>query len=329
MRLLDRKTITQNINAERKADIDEGIKLARKVDALRETLQKEEQNALKYKSATLDEIQKQIEEKMKNRDYLKKENLEREVAKLEEKREKLLIPLDKEYAKLEERTEGIKKLETEVNLMKEKEEKITKEIEKKLKNIEKDEKILNEKLSTVEKRLTESEAIQEEAKKIHDKKVQEERDIMTLEAKRAKLVEPLDKEWENLKTQKIEVDIEKKNVRKLNEDLEMLKIKAEEKLENAEEEEKNATDLRLLAQEEAERATGLFMQVENTLTELKEKEIEIDTKIKEEKALISASMVNIDIKQKELLEKEEEITKEKIRLADMRATLEHELAKHK
>lgn len=60
MKLLDKKTISQQRSNERKMEIDEGIKLAKKIDTLRETASKEEQNLANFRQASLDVIHTEI-----------------------------------------------------------------------------------------------------------------------------------------------------------------------------------------------------------------------------------------------------------------------------
>lgn len=97
MKLANPRTIQTNINEERRVDIDNGIKLARKVDTLRETIQKEEQKLELFKTSTVKIVQEEIDLKIKE-----KEKLEKDIISLDEKRKDLLKPLDEEWDKVNE-----------------------------------------------------------------------------------------------------------------------------------------------------------------------------------------------------------------------------------
>lgn len=96
MRLLPKKEIDSQKAQERKAEIDEGVKLARRVDSLRELQATEEANLTKFRQASLAQLQMEIKPLEEQRD-----GLLREVTSLEERRAIALIPLDAEWQKLD------------------------------------------------------------------------------------------------------------------------------------------------------------------------------------------------------------------------------------
>lgn len=103
MRLLTKSEITRQKSVERKTEIDEGVKLARRIDEMRETLAKEEANLAKYRSETAPMV-------MKETDVLieKRTTLQKDIAELKKKRRELMQPLDAEWKKVKD---GQKELE--------------------------------------------------------------------------------------------------------------------------------------------------------------------------------------------------------------------------
>lgn len=88
-RLLDKRTVNAEVAIQKKRAIDEGLNLAKKVDALRETKQEEEGRLETFRTQTIARVQKEIDAKILERDNLKRENL-----KLNEERIKLHAPID-------------------------------------------------------------------------------------------------------------------------------------------------------------------------------------------------------------------------------------------
>ena len=96
MRLMP-KTGVEKANAEAKRkEIDEGVKLAKRIDGLRETLADEEQSLEKFRVATLENIKAETAPLEEKRDSLKKE-----VGELERTRAELLLPLDEAWEEVE------------------------------------------------------------------------------------------------------------------------------------------------------------------------------------------------------------------------------------
>lgn len=98
MKLLTKQQINTTYQDTRRKEIEEGVKLAKKVDTLRETLSSLEAQH----KAFLAGMSRELEEKTKS----KQQHialLESEVKKLEERKKTALEPLDKEWQKLEEK----------------------------------------------------------------------------------------------------------------------------------------------------------------------------------------------------------------------------------
>lgn len=96
MKLLEKQQVNTQKAKERKLEIDEGAKLAKKIDILRETFSKEQTNLLKFRDESLENIRKEIELGIE-----KKNQLYREITEAEERKKTLLLPLDKEFDQIE------------------------------------------------------------------------------------------------------------------------------------------------------------------------------------------------------------------------------------
>lgn len=108
MKLLKKSVLTQELNTQRKTQIDEGVHLATKIDALRKSLNELEvqhQNFIETKQTELDNIFKSLEREIKEKQL--------EIKTLEERRKQLLKPLDEEHEKLDQREIGIQTKEKE------------------------------------------------------------------------------------------------------------------------------------------------------------------------------------------------------------------------
>lgn len=92
MKLLDKYQINTLKATERKKEIDEGLKLAKKVDALRELTAKEQANIEKFREQTLKEVKNEITDLISQRGVL-----DTDVKRLQEERQRLLVPLTNEW----------------------------------------------------------------------------------------------------------------------------------------------------------------------------------------------------------------------------------------
>lgn len=102
MRLLPKSEIAQRKADARKTEIDEGMRLARRVDALRETLANEEVSLAKFRNETVAMIHNEIKTERE-----KLTLIQAEVATLTVKREELLVPLDKEWQEVKKHKEEL------------------------------------------------------------------------------------------------------------------------------------------------------------------------------------------------------------------------------
>lgn len=96
MKLLKKSTVQNDVAEQRKNQVDEGLALAKKIDALRQTLLQEETNLALFRAGTIGSVNQEIETISR-----KKEILEDEVRDLDERRRIATLPLDKEWKDLE------------------------------------------------------------------------------------------------------------------------------------------------------------------------------------------------------------------------------------
>ncbi len=89
---------------ERKREVDEGLSLARKVDALRETKADEERKLLEYRAGMIAKVQAEIDAYISERDSLRREN-----ENLIETRKELIKPLDEEWKEINLERENLAK----------------------------------------------------------------------------------------------------------------------------------------------------------------------------------------------------------------------------
>lgn len=115
MKLLDKQTIVTLKSGERKKEIEEGVKLARKVDLLRETSAKEEINLSKFRIEALKKVQSDIDVLINEKNVLQSI-----VATLQLERKALLIPLDKEWDRVKKEKIEIEERERVVEKVNEK-----------------------------------------------------------------------------------------------------------------------------------------------------------------------------------------------------------------
>ncbi len=93
MRLLSKEEVVTQKASERKREIDEGAKLARKVDALREESASEETRLAKFRAENLKKIGDEVSALIVERD-----RVSTDIEKARAEREELRKPLDQEWA---------------------------------------------------------------------------------------------------------------------------------------------------------------------------------------------------------------------------------------
>lgn len=98
MKLLSKNEISIAKAKDRNLESQEGLKLAKRVDSLRETVSQEEASLQKFRNKTISQITNEISSEINKRDALKDE-----VSDLEQRRIAALIPLNKELEMIKQR----------------------------------------------------------------------------------------------------------------------------------------------------------------------------------------------------------------------------------
>ena len=106
MRLLDKKTINTKLQTEKKQQIDEGVFIAKKIDALRENLAILEKQQADFIDGSKHELGKAIGGLIRQ-----KEKLERDIKAQKEVKKKLQEPLDKEWTECHNKRVQLEKWE--------------------------------------------------------------------------------------------------------------------------------------------------------------------------------------------------------------------------
>lgn len=183
MRLLDKNTIVQQKSLERKLEIDEGIKLANKVDTLRRVSAEEEKKLNTFREESLRKIREDIVPLAE-----KKVSLENEILVLEGIKKKLREPLDSEWLKVEE---GKKVLAMDRKVLDEQKDKVFadfKELDNRRKKIEIEERRQASVRASIERELEEAVLHNGEAKKVLSESRKEADAIVKSAQDRLKLV---------------------------------------------------------------------------------------------------------------------------------------------
>lgn len=111
MKLLDKKTIAVEKSSERKKEVEEGIKLAKSVDSLRETHAKEQINLKKFRDNTLASTKSELDVLLTQRDAILND-----IVSLEQRRKEASAPIDltNEWKQVEKSKQDILQRETNV-----------------------------------------------------------------------------------------------------------------------------------------------------------------------------------------------------------------------
>jgi len=91
-RLLPKKLVNVELATQKKQQIDQGLALAKKVDAVRETLGEEEQRLETFRTQSIARVQQEIDANLRQ-----KESLEQAIRQRKEELGLLQIPLDKQW----------------------------------------------------------------------------------------------------------------------------------------------------------------------------------------------------------------------------------------
>lgn len=204
MKLLDRKTVNTLVTSQRKSQIDEGVALAKRIDALRVTLASLEAQQASFTEGMQNELRKKTQP-------LHEElgNLTREVLDLKEQRKALLKPLNEEWERVRERERVIqgKEIYLDERLQLLSEQEAQRQIREK------------ELVVETQRLVREREAADENLKQAEEIRERAEQVSRETEATRARVLEELvnqeellDLRDESLAARERELDIEKKSL---------------------------------------------------------------------------------------------------------------------
>jgi len=130
MKLLTKSEQSKAKATEKQKEIQEGLKLAKKVDALREISAQEDKALKEFRKNTLAEIAKETLKESKKLDALKDE-----VKELEERKLEALKPLEAELRAIEDKTATLNELIANFNTRGEKIAKLEADVEKRVKEV--------------------------------------------------------------------------------------------------------------------------------------------------------------------------------------------------
>ncbi len=102
MRLLPKKQVNAELATQRKELIDQGVKMAEKVDVVRETLSKEERALSDFRASSVANVTREIDALLEH-----KEELRRDISKAESKLTALREPLDAEWIRVQDQAEEL------------------------------------------------------------------------------------------------------------------------------------------------------------------------------------------------------------------------------
>jgi hypothetical protein len=208
MKLLEKTDIAKAKVLERQVEIQEGAKLAKKVDSLRQMKADEQANLLKFRDETIRKVRAEIDKYIREREILGEE-----VRSLDLKRTKLLEPLDNEWEKVNAKKDELLAYAKQLN-----EEHLT--LKSLAKDMEVDKAHLSEETQRIEeerrssiKSLAEAESTKETARKtLIEAQAIKEKTIQELEIKE----QELDMKEASVKASQIDIknkyaDLEKEN----------------------------------------------------------------------------------------------------------------------
>ena len=161
MKLLDKNAIVALKGKERKMEIDEGVKLAKKIDLLRETSSQEEARLAQFRTESLKKVKEDIEFLTFNRDDLKNQ-----IKVLSEERRILQVPLDAEWEKVNRHSSDLLQRETDLEAEMKSIKNIKQEIEKQVEEIKMEKERVEDLKERTNNKLTEVDLHSKEVEKI-------------------------------------------------------------------------------------------------------------------------------------------------------------------
>ncbi len=221
MKLIEKKEILAAQNLDRKRDVEEGHKLASKVDALRKLAADEQANLLKFSRETLRKVHSDIDSNISERDSIK-----REVDQLKEARATLQVPLDAEWHKIENEKKIIEENKTSIAILSSGLDSRASSITENEKQLSVEENRIQELKEATEKRLRQIDEKEKELTKILEESLQ--RDLEFNSESRQRL-ERIEKKESELKYREVDLDSKAENIRIQVEEISLARLKIKDK----------------------------------------------------------------------------------------------------
>lgn len=155
MKLQSKKQLNNQFQETRRQEIEEGVKLAKKIDVLRETLASLE----KQHETFLAGMGRELDEKTKEQ-RLEIARLQSEIKQLEERRKVLLAPIDDEWVKLEEAKQKLEEDKSLIDIE-------SNELQKKKQGIEEEEERLGKVRETIKNDRDEADRVTRETNELN------------------------------------------------------------------------------------------------------------------------------------------------------------------
>jgi len=160
MKLLPKSDIAKAKSVDKQREIDEGMKLAKRVDSLREVAAAEEASLKKFRSETLQAINAEI-----TANTTKRDELTQEVHSLEERKAEALKPLTKELETIKDSLELIEVKSDLLDKWKEAIERKERELASRDELLSSRENVIHLKLQDTDRRLAESATLRDNAER--------------------------------------------------------------------------------------------------------------------------------------------------------------------
>jgi len=205
MKLLEKNEIIKIKSVEKEMEIREGIKLAKKVDSLRELSAKEQDNLIKFRNETVRKVTNEVNSVIQERDTLKNE-----VISLKEQRKELLKPLDEEWAKIDVKQKELVTFSQELNNKYISFEQEKKDFEVGKTRLEEDKQRISEEKDLTTKNLADSEA----------KKVKIDNVLASTEETKAEILKHLSEKEQKLIARETNIASAERDIKNSNDNLE-------------------------------------------------------------------------------------------------------------
>lgn len=165
--------------------------------------------------------------------------------------------------------------------------------------------------------------------------VERRNEILILERKKAKLLEPVDVEWEKVHAKEAELKQKEEELAQEHQKLVETEQDFQKRLKKLSEEERENENLKLELQKRADLVLETSLEAQNTLLSGRDMETQVLSTIKKKTSVLGKKEMevairerNLETREKLLQVEEQEIINEKIRLADQRKTLERAMKRY-